>query len=103
MQWVSYGALSRVNFNSLFQCLSFKENQLKVIECNVRTSRSFPFVSKTLNCNLVALATRCIMNHPLDLYNALPSSLATSVSTGIEGSKTTLLLTGQQGKVGVKV
>merc|ERR1719322_770973 len=44
-----------------------KENQLQVIECNVRTSRSFPFVSKTLNCNLVAIATRAIMNLPLDV------------------------------------
>ena len=42
-----------------------KDNKLKVIECNVRTSRSFPFVSKTLDCNLVAVATRAIMNLPL--------------------------------------
>ncbi|XP_054723164.1 CAD protein-like [Uloborus diversus] len=38
-----------------------KDNQLKVIECNLRVSRSFPFVSKTLNCDFVALATRVIM------------------------------------------
>ena len=32
-----------------------------MIECNVRVSRSFPFVSKTLGVDLVALATRVIM------------------------------------------
>lgn len=47
-----------------------KDNDLKVIECNLRISRSFPFVSKTLNCDLVALATRVIMGvkqMPIDL------------------------------------
>uniref|UniRef100_A0A8C6TKG8 Carbamoyl phosphate synthase arginine-specific large chain n=1 Tax=Neogobius melanostomus TaxID=47308 RepID=A0A8C6TKG8_9GOBI len=39
-----------------------KDDQLKVIECNVRVSRSFPFVSKTLGVDLVALATQAIMN-----------------------------------------
>ena len=38
-----------------------KDNQLKVIECNLRVSRSFPFVSKTLDVDFVALATRVIM------------------------------------------
>uniref|UniRef100_A0A3Q3FYD8 Carbamoyl-phosphate synthetase 2, aspartate transcarbamylase, and dihydroorotase n=1 Tax=Kryptolebias marmoratus TaxID=37003 RepID=A0A3Q3FYD8_KRYMA len=38
-----------------------KDDQLKVIECNVRVSRSFPFVSKTLGVDLVALATQAIM------------------------------------------
>lgn len=38
-----------------------KDNQLKVIECNLRVSRSFPFVSKTLSCDLVALATQVIL------------------------------------------
>lgn len=32
-----------------------------MIECNVRVSRSFPFISKTLGVDLVALATRAIM------------------------------------------
>jgi len=34
-----------------------KENKLKVIECNVRVSRSFPFVSKTLGVDFVALVS----------------------------------------------
>lgn len=47
-----------------------KDNDLKVIECNLRISRSFPFVSKTLDCDMVALATRVIMGikvNPIDL------------------------------------
>jgi len=38
-----------------------KGNDLKVIECNVRASRSFPFVSKVLRRNFVELATEIIM------------------------------------------
>ena len=38
-----------------------KNNLLKVIECNLRVSRSFPFVSKTLDVDFVAMATRVIM------------------------------------------
>ncbi|CAG5928432.1 unnamed protein product [Menidia menidia] len=43
-----------------------KDDQLKVIECNVRVSRSFPFVSKTLGVDLVALATRVIMGEDVE-------------------------------------
>ncbi|XP_059054343.1 CAD protein isoform X1 [Achroia grisella] len=43
-----------------------KDNDLKVIECNVRVSRSFPFVSKTLDHNFVAMATKLILNIPVD-------------------------------------
>uniref|UniRef100_A0A8C8CY42 Uncharacterized protein n=1 Tax=Oncorhynchus tshawytscha TaxID=74940 RepID=A0A8C8CY42_ONCTS len=43
-----------------------KDDQLKVIECNVRVSRSFPFVSKTLGVDLVALATRVIMGEKME-------------------------------------
>ncbi|KFB52100.1 AGAP000300-PA-like protein [Anopheles sinensis] len=47
-----------------------KNNELKVIECNVRVSRSFPFVSKTLDHDFVALATRVIVGlavEPVDV------------------------------------
>ena len=37
-----------------------------MIECNVRVSRSFPFVSKTLGVDLVALATRLIMGEDME-------------------------------------
>ncbi|NXX12791.1 PYR1 protein, partial [Podargus strigoides] len=43
-----------------------KDDQLKVIECNVRVSRSFPFVSKTLGVDLVALATQVIMGEDVE-------------------------------------
>jgi carbamoyl-phosphate synthase / aspartate carbamoyltransferase / dihydroorotase len=43
-----------------------KNNELKVIECNVRVSRSFPFVSKTLNHDFVAMATRVIIGEPVE-------------------------------------
>ena len=39
-----------------------KDNDVKVIECNLRASRSFPFVSKVFKINLVDLATKIIMD-----------------------------------------
>jgi carbamoyl-phosphate synthase large subunit len=38
-----------------------KDNEVKVIECNLRASRSFPFVSKVFKINFIELATRVIM------------------------------------------
>lgn len=38
-----------------------KENDIKVIECNLRASRSFPFVSKVLKINLIDLATKIMI------------------------------------------
>src|SRR5512136_336898 len=38
-----------------------KDNDIKVIECNLRASRSFPFVSKVLKTNLIELATRVML------------------------------------------
>lgn len=38
-----------------------KDNEVKVIECNLRASRSFPFVSKTLKINFIEYATKIIM------------------------------------------
>ena len=37
-----------------------KGNEVQVIECNLRASRTFPFVSKTLNSNFISLATRAM-------------------------------------------
>ena len=42
-----------------------KDNEVKVIECNLRASRSFPFVSKILKNNFVDIATKIIMNEPV--------------------------------------
>ena len=38
-----------------------KENEIKVIECNLRASRSFPFVSKVLKINFIELATQIML------------------------------------------
>ena len=38
-----------------------RDNDIKVIECNLRASRSFPFVSKVLKLNLIELATRIML------------------------------------------
>ncbi len=43
-----------------------KENEIKVIECNLRASRSFPFVSKVLKVNLIELATRVMLGLPVE-------------------------------------
>ena len=43
-----------------------KDNYIKVIECNLRASRSFPFVSKILKCNFIELATRIMLNLPVE-------------------------------------
>ncbi|KAL1498243.1 hypothetical protein ABEB36_009074 [Hypothenemus hampei] len=48
-----------------------KDNDLKVIECNVRVSRSFPFVSKTLNHDFVAMATKVIVGEPVEPVEVL--------------------------------
>lgn len=42
-----------------------KENDIKVIECNLRASRSFPFVSKVLKINFIDLATRIMIGEPV--------------------------------------
>ncbi len=44
-----------------------KNNDIKVIECNLRASRSFPFVSKVLKINFIELATRVMMGLPVDV------------------------------------
>ena len=43
-----------------------KDNDIKVIECNLRASRSFPFVSKVLKINLIDIATRVMLNLPVE-------------------------------------
>ncbi len=43
-----------------------RENDIKVIECNLRASRSFPFVSKVLKINLIELATKVMLGLPVE-------------------------------------
>lgn len=61
-----------------------QDDQLKVIECNVRVSRSFPFVSKTLGVDLVALATQVIMGQEVEDVGLMKGN-------GVVGVKVTIL------------
>ncbi len=46
-----------------------RDNDLMVIECNLRASRSFPFVSKVLKINLIDLATKVMLGLPVEKPN----------------------------------
>lgn len=50
-------------FNTQFLA---KDNEIMVIECNLRASRSFPFVSKTVGTDFITVATKIMVNYPLD-------------------------------------
>uniref|UniRef100_A0A8C2RFM6 Carbamoyl phosphate synthase arginine-specific large chain n=1 Tax=Capra hircus TaxID=9925 RepID=A0A8C2RFM6_CAPHI len=69
-----------------------KDDQLKVIECNVRVSRSFPFVSKTLGVDLVALATRVIMGEEVEPVGLMTGSGVVGVKNKSELLPTVRLL-----------
>ncbi len=43
-----------------------KDNDIKVIECNLRASRSFPFVSKVLKLNFIDIATKVMLGLPVE-------------------------------------
>lgn len=45
-----------------------KDNEIRVIECNVRASRSFPFVSKVINRNFIELATEAMLGITHDVH-----------------------------------
>ena len=47
-----------------------RDNDIKVIECNLRASRSFPFVSKILKTNLIEIATRIMLGLPVSKPNS---------------------------------
>ena len=46
-----------------------KGNDIKVIECNLRASRSFPFVSKVLKINFINIATRVMLGLPVEKFS----------------------------------
>ena len=46
-----------------------QDNDIKVIECNLRASRSFPFVSKVLKINMIELATKVMLGLPVEKPN----------------------------------
>jgi len=45
-----------------------KDNEIKVIECNIRASRSFPFVSKVMGVDLIEMATKAMVGIPVTPY-----------------------------------
>ena len=53
-----------------------KGNEIKVIECNLRASRSFPFVSKVLKINFIELATRIMLGQRVEKPNKSAFDLA---------------------------
>lgn len=53
-----------------------------VIECNLRVSRSFPFISKTLDYDFIALATRVIL--ATDIVNFKYDPLIASTKVGVK-------------------
>ncbi|MFZ0389719.1 MAG: carbamoyl phosphate synthase large subunit, partial [Calditrichia bacterium] len=59
------GAALQINGPFNIQFIA-KNNEVKVIECNLRASRSFPFISKILNCNFIQLATQVIMDQAVE-------------------------------------
>merc|ERR1712048_475583 len=59
-------------FNIQFIC---KDNEVKVIECNLRASRSMPFISKTYNVNLIELATRVMIGAPVQTVTIQPTEM----------------------------
>merc|ERR1712048_1180422 len=59
-------------FNIQFIC---KDNEVKVIECNLRASRSMPFISKTYNVNLIEIATRVMIGSPVKSVTIQPTDM----------------------------
>jgi len=49
-----------------------KDNEIKVIECNLRASRSMPFVSKVMEVDLIEMATNAMLGFPVEAYPASP-------------------------------
>ena len=53
-----------------------------MIECNLRVSRSFPFVSKTLGTDFIAIATQVILGMPVQPMDFEPSCDRVGVKVG---------------------
>lgn len=67
----------------------------QVIECNLRASRSFPFVSKTVGTDFITVATKIMVNHPLDEH-ALPDLTTPLQPVGYVGIKVCSFLIGEK-------
>lgn len=63
---ISQTIAAKLNIHGPFNMqLIIKNNCIKVIECNVRASRSFPFISKVHGCNLIAILADILLDLPL--------------------------------------
>ena len=49
-----------------------KNNEIKVIECNLRAARSFPFVSKVTGIDAIEMATKVMLSMPVEPYPHVP-------------------------------
>ena len=87
--------------------LFLQNNQLKVIECNVRVSRSFPFVSKTLDHDFIAMATQTIVGQQVEPTDVLSGCGKVGVkvwkSSGVIVSKVTFAIWPHRGLFIAKV
>ena len=62
---ISRAIAKELNISGPFNIQYLAKGQtVKVIECNLRASRSFPFVSKVLKCNFIETATRIMLDAP---------------------------------------
>jgi len=61
-----------------------KDNDIKVIECNLRASRSFPFVSKVMKYNLIEIATQVMLDAP---YQAPDKSMFELDYVGVKAAQ----------------
>lgn len=76
---ISQQIATQLNIHGPFNLQIIKKNDsLKVIECNVRSSRSFPFISKVSGCNLISLVSDILLNQPIQ--EIIPELPATKVA-----------------------
>ena len=61
-----------------------KDNHVKVIECNLRASRSFPFVSKIMKFNFITMATRVMLGRAVESH---PKSMFDIDYVGVKSSQ----------------
>ena len=61
-----------------------KDNNVKVIECNLRASRSFPFVSKIMKFNFITMATRVMLGRTVESH---PKSMFDIDYVGVKSSQ----------------
>ena len=57
-----------------------KGNDILVIECNLRASRTFPFISKVLNIDFIAIATKAMIGMAIKPVNMNPYDLVCPVA-----------------------